>query len=148
MPLGRGVTLTDVTSGIALNEWEYDEDQRVVAVRVPQLTSNGPRSSRSIEFQVVVKPQEQDVGRHLVLAKRAKYSARDTFVDEVLEGSVEPLTTEIVAEPIEETRVVEYQQEVEEQGRVDMVDITLPHKGVIQISIAHCPTCTTYVLMR
>ncbi len=126
VPLGREVVLTDVTSGIALSEWEYDEDQHLVLVRIPQLVAGGPRSSRSVEFQVAVKPQGQDVGRHLVLAKRAEYSARDAYVDEVFEGSVDPLTTEITSEPVGETRVVEYQREVVEQGRVDMVDIVTP----------------------
>ena len=123
VPLGREVVLTDVTSGVALNEWEYDEDQRLVVLRIPQLTASGPRSSRSVEFQVAVKPQMQDVGRHLVLAKRAEYRARDVYVDEVFEGSISQITTEITAEPVGDTRVIEYQQEIEEQGQVDMVDI-------------------------
>lgn len=126
VPLGRMVTLTDVTSGVALSEWEYDVDQHAVRVRIPQLTASGPRSSRSVEFQVAVKPQGQDVGRHLVLAKRAEYSARDAYVAEVFEGSVGQLTTEITAEPVGETRVVEYQREIDEQDRVDMIDIIAP----------------------
>ena len=126
IPLGRTVVLTDVASGIALSEWKYDADRHSVVVRISQLTGSGPRSSRSVEFQVAVKPQERDVGRHLVLARRAEYSARDAYVDEVLEGSIGALTTEITAEPVEETKVIEYQQEVEGQGRVDMVDITVP----------------------
>ena len=71
IPLGRGIVLTDVTSGIALSEWEYDEYQHAVVARIPLLTASGPRSRRSIEFQVAVKPQSRDVGRHIVLAKRA-----------------------------------------------------------------------------
>ena len=47
IPLGRGVVLTDVTSGIALSEWEYDEYQHAVVARIPLLTASGPRSSRS-----------------------------------------------------------------------------------------------------
>lgn len=124
--LGRGVALTDVTSGVSLSEWEYDADQHLVMVRIPQLTASGPRSSRSVEFQVAVKPQRQDVGQHLVLARRAEYSARDVYVDEVFEGQVGQLTTEITAEPAENTRVVEYRQEIEEGDRIDMIDIISP----------------------
>ena len=123
VPLGRGVVLTDVTAGIALSEWEYDEYAHSVLVRIPQLTASGPRSSRSIEFQVAVKPQVRDVGQHLVLAKRATYRARDTYIDEYVEGSVAQLTTEITAEPVEDTRTVEYQQEVQDDDRVDMIDL-------------------------
>ena len=126
IPLGRGVVLTDVTSGVALSEWEYDEYQHAVVVHLPLLTASGPRSSRSIEFQVVVKPQSQDVGRHIVLAKRATYSARDVYVDEVFKGRVGQLTTEITAEPVERTKTIEYQQTIEDDGdRVDMADIML-----------------------
>ena len=45
------------------------------------------------------------------------------YVDEVLEGRIGQLTTEITAEPIEKTRAVEYEQEVQDDERVDMVDI-------------------------
>ena len=76
-----------------------------------------------LEFQVAVKPQAQDVGRHIVLAKRATYSARDVYVGEVLKGRVDTLTTEITAEPVEKTRTVEYEQEVRDDERVDMVDV-------------------------
>ena len=125
MPLGRGVVLTDVTSGVALSEWEYDADQHAVIVRLPSLVSSGSRSSRSVEFQVAVTPQRQDVGRHIVLAKRATYRASDVYVGEPLEGSVGQLTTEIFAEYVEDTETVDYQQEVEggSRGRVDMIDI-------------------------
>ena len=122
VPLGRGVLLTDVTSGIALSDWEYDALTHTVTARVPLLAAGGSRSSRAIEFQVAVKPRVRDVGQHLVLAKRATYGAWDTYVGEVFEGSVRQLTTEIVAEHVAETKVVEYQQEVE-RDRVDMVDV-------------------------
>ena len=125
VPLGRGIVLTDVTSGVALSEWEYDADQHAAIVRLPSLTASGSRSSRSVELQVAVTPQQQDVGRHIVLAKRATYRASDVYVGEPLEGSVGQLTTEIFAEYVEDTETVDYQQEVEGGGRrrVDMIDI-------------------------
>ena len=126
VPLGRGVSLTDVSSGIALNEWEYDADKHAVVIHIPLLTASGSRSSRSIEFQVVVKPQVRDVGKHIVLAKRAVYSAKDTYVGEVLEGRVRQLTTEITAEQVAETEVVEYQREVIGDERIDMIDVMSP----------------------
>ncbi|MCY4577003.1 MAG: hypothetical protein OXB96_01035 [Candidatus Kaiserbacteria bacterium] len=126
VPLGRGVSLTDVTSGVALSEWSYDAYEHAVTVRLPSLTSSGPRSSRSIEFQVAVKPQVRDVGQHLTLAKRATYRARDAYTDELLEGSVEQLTTEITAEQVGDTRVVSYEREVDAGGRVDMIDVVSP----------------------
>ena len=112
IPLERSVKLTEITSGISLNEWEYDEDTHTITVHIPSLTASGLQSGRSIELQVAVKPEAKDVGRHVTLAKRATYTALDIFVNEVFEGSVGKLTTQITAEETRGTKVENYQQEL------------------------------------
>lgn len=113
IPLGQGAEITEITSGIALNEWEYDQETHTVIIHIPSLTAGGAQSSRSIELQVVVKPKPQNVGGHITLAKRTNYSAWDTFIEEKIRGSISPLTTHITAEKTDGTRVVEYQQKIE-----------------------------------
>ena len=107
IPLGKLVELTNTVLGVGVGEWEYDEDAHEVTVRIPALSASGERSSRSVEIQVAVRPRFRDIGKHLVLAKRATYTARDTYVDEMFEEKVKELTTRITAEQVDETRVVE-----------------------------------------
>ena len=112
IPLGSAVEITEVTSGISLNEWEYDEKTHTVTVHIPSLAASGPQSGRSIELQIAVRPKPQDVGKYITLTKRVTYTARDIYVNEVFEGNVGKLTTYITAEGSDKTRVIEYQKEI------------------------------------
>ena len=117
IPLGRWVEITEVTSGIALNEWEYNEETHTITIRIPSLAANGPQSSRSIELQVAIRPKQKDIGKHIVLARRATYTARDTYVNEKFKGSIGQMTTHITAERTDGTTVKKYQKEITENEK-------------------------------
>ena len=115
IPLGPHVEPTGEVSGVASSEWEYDERNRAVKINIPSFSAKGPDSSRSVEVQVSVRPKNEDLGNILTLANTATYTARDTFVEETINGGSERLDTNITAEKVDETRVVEYKQEIQEE---------------------------------
>ena len=69
-------------------------------VSIPSIAPVGPLASRSVEVQVVVAPTSRDVGSHLTLTDEVTYQARDTYVDEVVKGTVPSLQNRILVEPI------------------------------------------------
>ena len=111
IPLEHTARFTEATSGIALSEWEYNEENHTILVKIPSLAAAGPQSSRSMEFQVIVEPLPQDIGRYIQLTEKASYKARDIYVNEVFKGEIRGLTTEISAEPIRNTQVVAPEEE-------------------------------------
>lgn len=119
IPLGLRVEMTGEVSGIASSEWEYDEENRSVQVHLPLLAAGGPQSSRSIEFQVSVEPRREDVGRYLALTQGSTYNAYDTFVNESVRERFGQLTTQITAEKTDDTRIIEYQQRVPDDEKLE-----------------------------
>lgn len=114
IPLGPRVEPTGEVLGVASSEWEYDKENRAIKIDIPSFSAKGPDSNRSVEIQVSIRPKSEDLGDILTLANNATYIAQDTFVNEAVNGRTERLDTNITAERVGETRVVEYQQEIQE----------------------------------
>ena len=121
VPLGQKVVLTEATAGVAGNEWRYDKEEHAVYISLASLTARGPQSSRSIEMQVAVKPEPDDVDGYITLAGRGAYSAFDAYAGESIAGTTKRLTTQIVAEKVEETEVTEYRHIVEEDVKREIM---------------------------
>ncbi|MDE0243632.1 MAG: hypothetical protein OYG31_02895 [Candidatus Kaiserbacteria bacterium] len=102
IPLNRGVTFAGQIAGIARDFWTYDEGFNEIAVRIPSFTAVGQRSSRSFEVQIIVDPDERDVGNVLILSQGTTWQARDAYINESVQGSVQPLSTEVLSEPLRE----------------------------------------------
>ena len=100
IPFGRDAVFTGAVSGLYQGEWRYDKNLHTIEVTLPSIAPSGPQSSRSIELQVAVEPRSRDVGEEIVLAKEAGYSARDSYTNELFEGSARQLTTKVTAEPL------------------------------------------------
>ena len=96
IPLTRPTEFAGRVAGVQSGEWRYDEETHTVLVSIPSIAPVGPLASRSVEVQVVVAPTSRDVGSHLTLTDEVTYQARDTYVDEVVKGTVPSLQNRIL----------------------------------------------------
>ena len=100
IPFTRTTRFNYVISGVRPGEWRYDEKRHTLTVQFPLLAAVGAQTSRLFEFQVSVVPVSRDVGTVLALTQGGEYRARDTYVGELFEAQLTPLTTEIFSEAV------------------------------------------------
>lgn len=99
IPLSSSVKFNNEVYGLNERNYVYSEKDREIVVTLPIISGTNVDSNRSIEFQVIVKPNKSDVGAELDLTRGASFEARDSFTGEIYEGNLRKLTTRLDLEP-------------------------------------------------